>query len=87
MDYSRYHTDHHLKIEVEDRGEGMDPERARRATDPFFTTKDPGRGMGLGLFLTRSVLERLGGDLTFESRPGAGTRACVRLPLARVTHA
>lgn len=77
----------HLEIEVEDRGEGMDPERARRATDPFFTTKDPGRGMGLGLFLTRSVLERLGGDLTFESRPGAGTRACVRLPLARVTHA
>lgn len=74
-----------LEVEVEDRGEGMDPERARRATDPFFTTKDPGRGMGLGLFLTRSVVERLGGELTFDSRLGAGTRARVRLPLSRVS--
>lgn len=74
-----------LEVEVEDRGEGMDPERARRATDPFYTTKDPGRGMGLGLFLTRSVVERLGGELSLESRPAAGTRARVRLPLSRIS--
>ena len=73
-----------LEVEVVDRGEGMDPERARRATDPFFTTKEPGRGMGLGLFLTRSVVERLGGELAFESSPGEGTRAVVRLPLERL---
>lgn len=74
-----------LEIEVEDRGEGMDAERARRATDPFFTTKEPGRGMGLGLFLTRSVVDRLGGELLLDSRPGVGTRARVRLPFSRLT--
>ena len=74
-----------LEIEVEDRGQGMDAEHARRAADPFFTTKEPGRGMGLGLFLTRSVVDRLGGELVLDSRPGVGTRARVRLPLGRVT--
>ena len=52
-----------------------------RAGEPFFTTKEPGRGIGLGLFLTRNVISQLGGDLNFESSPGHGTRAIVRLPL------
>jgi two-component system sensor histidine kinase RegB len=54
-----------------------------RAGDPFFTTKAPGEGMGLGLFLTRTVLERIGGKLSLSSSPGQGTRATVQVPLAR----
>lgn len=67
---------------VTDVGEGMDPETLRRATEPFYTTKDPGRGMGLGLFLVRLVAERNGGNLSLESTPGEGTRAFLRLPAA-----
>ncbi len=75
-----------LELIVLDRGEGMDPERLRRAQDPFFTTKEPGRGMGLGLYLSTSVVERLGGRLELDSSPGRGTRARIVLPLERLRH-
>lgn len=74
-----------VRIEVIDLGEGMDEGLLRRALDPFFTTKEPGSGMGLGLFLTRSVVERLGGELAIESAPGLGTTVTVRLPLERLS--
>ena len=59
----------------------MGDEAVVRALDPFFTTKEPGEGMGLGLFLARSVAERLGGDLVLESTLGVGTVVHMRLPL------
>ena len=65
-----------------DRGSGMAQAVLARAGEPFFTTKEPGRGMGLGLFLTRTLVERLGGELLLSSEAGAGTRALVRLPIA-----
>lgn len=68
-------------FEVHDRGPGMDAPTLDRAEEPFFTTKETGRGLGLGLFLTRTVVERLGGALELRSRPGEGTRAVVRVPL------
>lgn len=74
-----------LVITVVDRGEGMDTVLVSRALDPFFTTKEPGSGMGLGLFLTRSVIERLGGELGIESAPGVGTTVTVSLPLERLS--
>ena len=74
-----------VQIAVVDRGQGMDEELLRRALDPFFTTKEPGSGMGLGLFLTRSVVERLGGELGIESAPSQGTTVTVRLPLERLS--
>jgi two-component system sensor histidine kinase RegB len=72
--------DGRLEIAVEDRGHGMAPEVLVRAGEPFFTTKPPGQGMGLGLFLTRSVVERLGGALELGARPEGGTRVTLRLP-------
>jgi two-component system sensor histidine kinase RegB len=69
-----------LRIEVEDGGAGMSPEVLARVGEPFFTTKAPGKGMGLGLFLTRTIAERLGGGLNITSRPGEGTRVTLRLP-------
>ena len=69
-----------LEVEVRDRGPGMAPELLERVGEPFFTTKPPGRGMGLGLFLTRAVIERLGGTLSIDSTPPHGTRARVIVP-------
>ena len=72
-----------LQIVVLDSGQGMSEEVLDRASDPFFTTKEPGRGIGLGLFLTRNVISQLGGQLEFRSSPGQGTEAIVSIPLDR----
>jgi two-component system sensor histidine kinase RegB len=69
-----------LRIEVVDRGPGMSPEVLSRVGEPFFTTKAPGEGMGLGVFLARTIIERIGGSLRIESAAGAGTRVAVSLP-------
>ncbi|HEX4123443.1 MAG TPA: ATP-binding protein [Tepidisphaeraceae bacterium] len=66
----------HVRFEVQDRGCGMSPDLLRRAGEPFFTTKEPGKGMGLGLFLVRRVAEQVGGTFSLDSQEGAGTR-CV----------
>lgn len=70
-----------LRFRIKDEGCGMTPEMMDRIAEPFFTTKAAGQGMGLGTFLARSLAERLGGSLTFESAPGAGTVALLELPL------
>jgi two-component system sensor histidine kinase RegB len=67
-----------FRIAVADEGPGLTAEARRRAGEPFFTTKDPGRGLGLGLFLARIFAERLGGSLKFETGPG--TTAVLELP-------
>jgi two-component system sensor histidine kinase RegB len=74
----------HLELFVVDQGHGMDPEHVARAGEPFFTTKEPGRGMGLGVYLARSVFERLGGSIEYTSRVGVGTTVKVTLPLEGV---
>ena len=66
---------------VRDSGCGMSPEIIRHAGEPFFTTKAPGKGLGLGIFLVRTLAERLGGHLTIQSHPGKGTTATLHLPL------
>jgi two-component system sensor histidine kinase RegB len=70
-----------LEVVVADRGVGMSPQDLRRAGDPFWTTKPPGKGMGLGLFLVRATLDQIGGRLDLASSP-AGTNATMRLPLS-----
>jgi two-component system sensor histidine kinase RegB len=72
-----------LRFEIRDSGPGMPPEVLARAGEPFFTTKEPGRGMGLGLFLCRSVVERLGGTMELRSSPGEGATAVIRLTVAQ----
>jgi two-component system sensor histidine kinase RegB len=69
-----------LAVEVVDRGRGMSAEVLARIGEPFFTTKSPGRGMGLGLFLARAVFESLGGAMAIDSREGIGTRITVTMP-------
>lgn len=69
-----------IEFVVRDWGGGMPAEVLARAGDPFYTTKEPGEGMGLGLFLVRAVVERLGGQLAFESEVGFGTTVTMTLP-------
>ncbi len=67
-------------LQVHDTGHGMDAETVKRATEAFYTTKGPGKGTGLGLFMTRRLIEQSGGDLKIESAPGAGTTISLLLP-------
>lgn len=75
-----------LVVEVIDEGGGVDPAVMARIGEPFFTTREPGRGMGLGVFLARTLAEQLGGSLTLESRAGRGTTVRLVIP-ALVTSA
>jgi signal transduction histidine kinase len=71
----------HVVVEIGDTGPGMPPEVAARAFEPFYTTKDVGKGTGLGLDIARRiVVERHGGTIAIDSRPD-GTVLRVRLPI------
>ena len=70
------------RIAVTDRGEGMTPDVARQAVEPFFTTRAPGHGLGLGLTIARMVAESHGGYLEVDSRVGTGTTVSISLPIA-----
>jgi two-component system, sensor histidine kinase RegB len=79
-----------LQIFVQDRGHGMSDGVLRRIAEPFFTTKEPGKGMGLGTFLVRTFAQNLGGRILFVSSPGEGTTATLELPLipsSQIAHA
>lgn len=67
-----------VRIEVRDRGAGMSADAKRRAGEPFFTTKEPGHGLGMGLFLVRTFAERSGGTLEFDVV--GGTTAILEIP-------
>jgi two-component system sensor histidine kinase RegB len=69
-----------LVVVIRDRGPGISNEVMARIGEPFFTTKAPGRGMGLGLFLARAVIEGVGGTLQIDSARDGGTEVVVRLP-------
>jgi signal transduction histidine kinase len=69
-----------LNVSVKDNGPGMAPEVVQRLFTPFFTTKGPGQGVGLGLTITRRVVQSLGGTLQVSSLLGQGTEFVARLP-------
>jgi two-component system NtrC family sensor kinase len=71
------------RIDVADTGLGIAPEHLARIYDPFFTTKGARKGTGLGLSITYGIIREHAGMIDVESRPGAGTRFHVELPLAR----
>jgi signal transduction histidine kinase len=65
---------------VRDNGPGIPPENLERIFEPFFTTKPPGEGTGLGLSVSRGIIEKLGGRIEVESKLGAGAVFKVILP-------
>ena len=73
----------YLHLSVQDEGAGMAPEVMARALDPFFTTKSPGQGTGLGLPQAYAFATQAKGMLTLHSTPGQGTRVQIYLPRAQ----
>lgn len=71
-----------LRVRIEDNGIGIAAEHLAAVFDPFYTTKEPGRGTGLGLSVSRSIVETAGGLMRMESRAGQGSTVSVCLPLA-----
>ena len=74
-----------LHVEVHDQGPGMDEATVARATEPFFSTREEGKGMGLGLFLAQSVAERYGGGVTIRSSDKNGTTVTFSVALADIS--
>ena len=73
---------HHVVVDVEDDGTGISPEDLQRIFDPFVTSKESGRGSGLGLVVAHGIAVDHGGDIEVESELGRGTRFRVQLPAA-----
>ncbi|MFA6267912.1 MAG: PAS domain S-box protein [Pseudolabrys sp.] len=70
----------YVRLSVHDNGAGMDETTLRRATEPFFTTKQPGKGTGLGLSMVHGLAEQISGRFELQSAPGKGTTAEIWLP-------
>lgn len=70
-----------IEFRFEDTGPGIPQDEIGRVFDPFYTTKEPGKGTGLGLAVCYRIVERLGGKIEIGSVLGKGTAICVTLPL------
>ncbi|MCK4535200.1 MAG: GAF domain-containing protein, partial [Syntrophobacterales bacterium] len=81
---TRYEEDKNIvRIECRDTGEGMPPEEVRDAFKPFFTTKKPGEGTGLGLYISHEIIKKHDGNIAIQSEKGRGTVLSVELPCRR----
>ena len=74
--------DERLVIEVADTGPGIPEENLPRLFEPFFTRKQGGQGTGLGLVISKDLVEKQGGSLTAANRPEGGARFTISIPLA-----
>ena len=70
-----------IEIRICDNGIGMSRELCQRAFDSFFTTKEIGKGTGLGLFISYNLINEIDGTIKLESEPGEGTTVLIRIPI------
>jgi PAS domain S-box-containing protein len=82
LEISTEYDDQNVIISFRDTGVGIDPENLARIYDPFFTTKQIGKGTGLGLAVSYGVIKDHGGEITVESKVGEGTTFRITIPLA-----
>ena len=75
-----YEREERVCVEISDDGEGIDPERQARIFDPFFSSKEPGEGTGLGLAVCHGIIEGAGGTIEVVSAPGCGATFTVVMP-------
>ncbi|HYR42110.1 MAG TPA: ATP-binding protein [Terriglobia bacterium] len=76
-------VDSKIEIIVQDTGIGISRENIKKIYDPFFTTKTAGKGTGLGLSVSYGIVREHGGNISVDSKPGAGTSFKLELPLVR----
>lgn len=74
-------NDKYIEIEVKDTGHGISPENMEKIFNPFFTTKEIGHGVGLGLAISYGIIKEHNGEITVESEVGKGARFTISLPL------
>ncbi len=75
------HAGDAIRISVADNGPGIPEHLQRKVFDPFFTTKNTGKGTGLGLWISYTIIEKMGGTMTLQSKPGEGTTFTITLPI------
>lgn len=78
-----YSEEGYLKLSVKDTGCGIDPSIVHRIFEPYFTTKPPGKGTGMGLAIVYNVVKRMKGIINVESKPGEGTIFKMIFPACR----
>lgn len=81
IEISTHVVDKNLMVDIKDDGEGISKENLPKITDPFFTTKPPGKGTGLGLAISYNIIKEHNGWIEFDSEVGKGTAVRVFLPL------
>lgn len=69
-----------IEISIEDNGAGISPANLPRVFEPFYSTREPGHGMGLGLYIVQEIVQEHDGCIAIASELGKGTRVVVRLP-------
>ena len=74
--------DFYVDVRIADTGCGIPPEKISKIFEPYFTTKQGKSGTGLGLYITKKVIEDHNGSIKVDSEPGVGTTFTIRLPLA-----
>ena len=79
-----FYDEKFLYFQVEDQGSGMDEKVLARAAEPFFTTKEQGKGLGLGLFLAQNVAEQFDGELLISSEKPGGTIVTISFALTHI---
>ncbi len=75
----------YIQVLVEDNGRGMKEAELAHIFEPFYTTKAPGQGTGLGLATSHRIIEQHGGEITVSSQPGTGTTFIIQLPAYKET--
>ena len=75
-------SDSHITVEIGDNGQGIPEKHLSQLTDPFFSTKGVGKGIGLGLYIASKILKKLNGNIKFESKAGEGTVVTMSIPIA-----
>lgn len=74
-------SDKDILVDIEDDGPGIPDEQIGKIFDPFYTTKETGKGTGLGLWISYDIIEKIGGDIRVSSKPGSGTSFTVEIPV------
>ncbi|MNY69928.1 Globin-coupled histidine kinase [compost metagenome] len=85
MRVATYEQDGQVLLEIEDTGVGIPPEIQAKVFEPFFTTKKEGQGTGLGLSMSKSIIEQFGGTIEFKPADPTGTCFVIRLPIKKMS--